>query len=445
MTTKAGHWIIALGALAVVLIDLPAAEAAPTSPSIATNSTDLPFWLSQIDQAKAEEARGNWEKAYEYYAYVLSLDRNQPEIKDRFLHSLRNIHRRYRHSDIAFRQGLVNPHFRMTEALDFYRDMVRKVQELYLDPSKVRLARLFHQSIEELALALEDGEFRKLYLKDVPLAEVLEFRSYLRTTYGTMRVTGLNEAVEHVRAVSKEAGRRLGLNGPLVIVEMACGVCNCLDEHSFYLTQNDLVSGQMERTVEAKLLENNVGYLRLAGFHEASTVSEVDVALDQLRMAGMKVLLIDLRNNGGGSLDVAVQVAERFLSTPAPIATTTGKISKTFQSYNMQAVDVPLIVLIDGNTASAAELLAGALKAHGRAELVGQTTYGKSEVQKLVPVGSGSLGAVRITWAQFQIHKTHDLAKQGGIVPNVSQALVEGVPDSQLEAARSRARSLMMR
>jgi hypothetical protein len=443
LTTKARLGCrIALVALSFVVA--PSAWAGPTN---SDKPSDLVFWHSQLELIKQEESRGNWSKAYEFYAYLLSIDRNQPEIKQRFLHSLRNLHRRYRHSDLAFRQGLLNPQFRLTESLDFYRDMVRRVQELYQDDDKVRTGRLFRESVEELVLAFDDPEFRKVYLKDVSPISVLEFRNYLRSTYGVLRVTGLAEAAEHVRAIAKEASKRLGMPGQLVVVEMACGVCNCLDEHSFYLTPSELISGHLDRTVEFSPVENGVGIIRVFGFQEASTIQELDVALDQFRMAGMKVLILDLRSNAGGSLDVAVQVAERFLNAPAPIATTSGKISKTFQSFSMQSVDAPLIVLVDGNTASAAELLAGALKAHGRAELVGQTTYGKSEVQKLVRFDQGPQGALRITWAKFHIHKTHDLAKDGGITPDlaVSPATAMGAPDTQLDAARSRARSLMMR
>ena len=113
----------------------------------------------------------------------------------------------------------------------------------------------------------------------------------------------------------------------------------------------------------------------------------------------------------------------------------------------MSVENVPLFVVVDGSTASAAELLAGALKAHKRADLVGQTTFGKNLIQKMVPVSQVPYGAIRLTWAKFYLHETHDLSQKGGITPTIA---VEGRtsmgdPDQQLEVAMQRARNLTMR
>jgi carboxyl-terminal processing protease len=156
-------------------------------------------------------------------------------------------------------------------------------------------------------------------------------------------------------------------------------------------------------------------------------------------MNKLEVLLLDLRGNSGGSLEAAVQVVERFIPAPQAIGSTSGKDNRIYQSLSMNVVDVPMFVLVDGNTASAAELVAGALKSRKGTELVGQNTFGKNLVQKLLPVSVAPYGAVRLTWSKFHLPKPDDWRKQGGIAPTIP------TPAGDEETvALQRARSLTM-
>jgi C-terminal processing protease CtpA/Prc len=150
---------------------------------------------------------------------------------------------------------------------------------------------------------------------------------------------------------------------------------------------------------EMALMMTGIAYVRITSF-QRNTLSELEVALARLR--GMRALILDLRGNPGGLFPVAVQIAERFLPAGV-IVTTQGQapaFNRTFESRSgMAAIDVPLVVLIDGETASAAEVLAGALKDNGRAWLIGTPTFGKGTIQTVLQLTDG--GGIRITLARF--------------------------------------------
>ena len=150
-----------------------------------------------------------------------------------------------------------------------------------------------------------------------------------------------------------------------------------------------------------------IGYLRIASFQE-STVQEVREALVQMQTMGIKGLILDLRGNPGGSFKSAVQASELFLPEGALIVETTGTVQefrKPFRVGAMNPFALPMVVLVDGDTASAAEVMAGGLKEQGRARLLGQTTFGKGTIQVLIPLDKAPLqktpGGIRITVAKF--------------------------------------------
>jgi carboxyl-terminal processing protease len=163
----------------------------------------------------------------------------------------------------------------------------------------------------------------------------------------------------------------------------------------------------------------------------------------------MKALVLDLRGNPGGSFEAAVECARRFLASGVIVITQDNEGRQT--KHLAKAVDalsfaqtIPLVVLIDGNTASSAEILAGALKENGRAELVGQTTFGKDCSQKLLTLkrdhGKSIAGAIRVTVAKFL--SPNNTSYSGGIRPNfvVDRQLNSSAMDSdnQLEDAKGR-------
>jgi carboxyl-terminal processing protease len=165
--------------------------------------------------------------------------------------------------------------------------------------------------------------------------------------------------------------------------------------------------------------ESGIGYLRISNFQK-TTPHEVDQALDQLAVQGMSSLIIDLRRNPGGVLEAAVEVADRFL-LQGPIVSTRGRSRIENRQYDAQAPDtssIPLTLLIDGDSASASELLAGALRDHRRATLVGTRTYGKGSVQGLFHTDTLP-GGLRLTVSKFFSPSGHMIHLQG-VDPDLS-------------------------
>jgi carboxyl-terminal processing protease len=166
-----------------------------------------------------------------------------------------------------------------------------------------------------------------------------------------------------------------------------------------------------------------IGYLKISSFTE-STVQEVDVAILNLSQQGMKGLILDLRENNGGVFESSIETARRFLSTG--IITSTlhqdSKFNFVYQAKNPTALAIPMVVLVDGDTASAAEVLAGALKDNERAILIGQTTFGKGCTQCVLrlpnSLGGVPTGGLKLTVARFFSPKGVPYSGKG-IVPHV--------------------------
>jgi carboxyl-terminal processing protease len=163
--------------------------------------------------------------------------------------------------------------------------------------------------------------------------------------------------------------------------------------------------------VEEKMNEmpmpTDIGYLRITNFQE-STAQEVREALAQLQTSGIKALILDLRGNPGGLFKSAVKVSELFLPEGSLVVLTQGTVKdfdQPFRATGMNPFALPMVVLVDGETASAAEVLAGGLKEQGRARLIGQTTFGKGSIQQFILLDKSPLqktpGGIRITVAKF--------------------------------------------
>ncbi|MFO8073967.1 MAG: MXAN_5808 family serine peptidase [Polyangia bacterium] len=154
-------------------------------------------------------------------------------------------------------------------------------------------------------------------------------------------------------------------------------------------------------SVESEMLDEEVGYIRLDAF-QGNSAEEFAEALRSLRSSGMKGLIVDLRGNPGGLLDITIEIADRFLSGGTIVATAGRRgTQQDVQNASTSGTEplYPLVVLVDQRSASAAEILAGALRHHGRALLVGETTFGKGSVQMVLPLPGE--GALRLTSAQY--------------------------------------------
>ena len=170
---------------------------------------------------------------------------------------------------------------------------------------------------------------------------------------------------------------------------------------------------------EAKLLEGGIGYIRISEFQE-QTARDFRAALGSLKRQGMKGLIIDVRNNPGGLLYAAVDVAENFIPEGERIVSTKGRLVEKNTSHvsrNKEPWKIsPLYLLVNKGSASGSEILAGALQDYGLAVLVGAKTYGKGCIQTLTPLADGS--AVRITTSRYYTPQGR-LIHEIGVSPDV--------------------------
>jgi len=202
--------------------------------------------------------------------------------------------------------------------------------------------------------------------------------------------------------------------------------------------------------------QDKIGYVRIEEFAE-NTSDELDHALDDLEHDGIQGLVIDLRNNPGGLLDSAVDVAGKFVPPNTVIVSTKGRTPDQSQDFRArverQHPNYPIALLINGYSASGAEIVAGALKDLNRAILVGETTFGKGSVQTVQPLGNGV--GLRLTMAKYYTPSKKTI-HEVGVSPDIevpisdeeerriilSEAKRPLTPEEQAEAAKAEDRQL---
>jgi carboxyl-terminal processing protease len=175
----------------------------------------------------------------------------------------------------------------------------------------------------------------------------------------------------------------------------------------------------------------DIGYIRISSFNEQTTdglkkaIAEIGKEIPQDKLAGY---VVDLRNNPGGLLDQAVSVSSAFMAR-GEVVSTRGRTPEETQRYTARGGDLikgkPLVVLINGGSASASEIVAGALHDHKRATLIGTRSFGKGSVQTIIPLGAGN-GALALTTARYFTPSGHSIQAQG-IKPDIE--VLQDVPD----------------
>src|ERR1700722_17604698 len=185
------------------------------------------------------------------------------------------------------------------------------------------------------------------------------------------------------------------------------------------------------KSVQSNTEGYDVGYIRITGFDEQTTEGLRIGIRDLTRNVGadnIKGFVIDLRNNPGGLFDQAVSVAASFLDN-GEIVSIHGRNAEDVGRYNARASDLakgkPLIVLINGGSASASEIVAGALQDRKRATVIGTRSFGKGSVQTIIPLGNGN-GALRLTTARYFTPSGKSIQAKG-IVPDIE--VLQDVPD----------------
>ena len=170
---------------------------------------------------------------------------------------------------------------------------------------------------------------------------------------------------------------------------------------------------------DAKILEDNIGYIKLVEFQE-NTPEDLNKALKGLEAEGMDSLILDLRNNPGGLLDVAAKVADKFLEEGKMIVYTKGRRESQNMEFRAHKrgtyASQPLVVLVNEGSASASEIVAGAMQDNNRGIILGKKSFGKASVQTVMPLGDGS--ALRLTTAKYFTPSGRSIMGEG-IVPDI--------------------------
>lgn len=220
-----------------------------------------------------------------------------------------------------------------------------------------------------------------------------------------------------------------------LVVEMIRGEKGTIAHIRVYRESiGDYIEFEIERdvveniTVTASMLENNIGYIQVTQFYE-NTSDEFIAEVKKFEEQGVAGIIVDLRDNPGGVLGAVVEMCD-YIIGEGNIVTTKDRDGKVIRSYDATSghkFELPMVVLVNGNSASASEIFAGAMKDTGKAVLVGTTTYGKGIVQSVIPLSDGA--AIKLTVAKYFTPSGNDI-HEIGIAPDY-----EILPSDGIESA----------
>ena len=184
------------------------------------------------------------------------------------------------------------------------------------------------------------------------------------------------------------------------------------------------------KSVEGAMLNSSVGYIRIKTFMNENTTEDFKATIDGLKSQGMKGIILDLRENPGGLLSEAVGVASQFIPKDKVITYTIDKYDNRNESLSLGGVAEgnPLVVLVNGNSASASEVVTGALRDYGVATTIGQTTFGKGIVQQSVKFDNG-IGGLKVTISKYYTPNGENIHKKG-ITPEVEVTTQVGIDET---------------
>ena len=250
-------------------------------------------------------------------------------------------------------------------------------------------------------------------MEDTPAAKagILSGDQILRINGNSTEKMDLQDAVNFLR----------GTTGQKVTLTILRPATKEIKDFALERTEIKVQSVKAVKLLDAELAGPfKIGYVRLIQFNEP-TAEDLAKALDDLQKQGMQALVLDLRNNPGGLLNVAVDVCAQFLPPGTKVVSTQGRVASQEQDYSTSATTkerprFPLAVLVNEGSASGAEIVAGAMKDLKRAVLVGETTFGKGSVQNVVQLPDGS--ALRFTTAKYYT-PSKQVIHANGVVPNI--------------------------
>ncbi len=269
-----------------------------------------------------------------------------------------------------------------------------------------------------IEVTMEDGLIKVVApIDDTPAAKAGVMANDLITKLDEEQVQGLtlNQAVEKMRGP---------VNTKIKLTIMRKGQ----DKPVEVTLTRDIIR---VRAVRSNIKGDDVGYIRLSQFNEQTTenlkraISDLTAKVSKDKLKGY---VIDMRNNPGGLLDQAISVSDAFLQK-GEVVSTRGRNAEETQRFNARPGDLtdgkPIIVLINGGSASASEIVAGALQDHRRATVIGTRSFGKGSVQTIIPLGSGN-GALRLTTARYFTPSGRSIQAKG-INPDIE--VLQDVPE----------------
>lgn len=197
---------------------------------------------------------------------------------------------------------------------------------------------------------------------------------------------------------------------------------------------NEIIEKEVKREtvklthVETEVLDKNIGYVKLSSFDQGCSTEFEEKVEELINEEKVKGLIIDLRNNPGGILTEVIKIADYLLPECNIVSIQDSEGGQIiYKSSNASYVDLPIVVLTNGNSASASEILAGAIKDNGKGKIVGKTTYGKGTVQEVISLSDGSI--VKITTNKYYTPSGVEINKVG-IIPDVEVDISEEYKNS---------------
>lgn len=304
-----------------------------------------------------------------------------------------------------------------------------------------------------------------VYYTEEEFADLMEENSGEYVGVGAVVTQDADKTVSIVRPIPGSPAEEVGLMAEDIVVQVDDVEINNQDLNSvvemirgeegtsvhitiFRPSVNDYLEFDVTRrtvenvTVYAEILDDNIGYIQVQQFYE-NTDEEFEKAIEDMKSKNVKGIIVDVRDNPGGLLDSVVNMCD-YIMDEGPIVTTKdkhGRILQQFDSTDEESLDIPMVVLTNGNSASASEIFAGAMKDTGKAELVGTTTFGKGIVQSVLPLSDGT--AIKLTVAKYFTPAGNDI-HEIGVEPDYVVELPDGMTsavnvekenDTQLEKA----------
>lgn len=363
-------------------------------------------------------------------------------------------------ADVSLQGGLKN-YWEARQRASELSDALSLVNAFYVDSEPVELDRLTESAlegmIEDLDPYSEYLDFEKLKRLEEETSQEfggigveVEMRNEILTVVAPLvgspgeragllrgdRIIGVDGENIKGLSITESVSRLKGVPGTSVEIEVERG-----SEKAPFTVVVVRDTIEVDNVRGSEMLEDGLGYLRISQFGKR-TGSELKTSIDALIDQGMRGLALDLRNNPGGLLDAAVNVVELFVPDGQLVVFTKGRHSamneKWFAKNSGETYNFPLVVLVNPGSASASEIVAGALKDSGRAKLVGEKTFGKGSVQSILPLSSKT--GLKLTTAKYYTPGGY-VIHENGIEPDL---VVEISPEDEghLIIQRSRLKSM---